>query len=523
MIRKPTSDHVLIFDTTLRDGEQCPGASMGLEEKLQVAQALARLKVDIIEAGFPIASPGDFEAVREIARTIKGPRIAGLARCVDKDIERAAEAVAPAGKRGRIHVFLATSAIHRQFKLRKAKEEIIKAAVAGVLKARQYVEDVQFSPEDASRTELDFLAQVVEAVIDAGATTVNIPDTVGYAVPEEFGRCIRYLKEKVPNIDRAVIHVHCHNDLGLAVANSLEAVRNGARGVECTINGIGERAGNCSLEEFVMALRTRQDAFPGLHTLVQTPEIYRTSRLVSQLTGLHVQRNKAIVGANAFAHESGIHQDGMLKERSTYEIMNPADVGIPSGSELVLGKHSGRHAFREHMNHLGFKLSGEGLEKAYADFIALADKKKHVYDDDLVAIMQATLSEKSAAWVLNYLFVSTGTTTIPTATVRLEKDGQIHEDAACGDGPVDAALRTIERVTGVAARLEDFSLQSITTGKDAQGEVTVTVRFEDGVLLTGKASSTDIVQAGARAYLNCINRHLARKAAGAVPEAPHPL
>lgn len=513
MSSKSKQNQVLIFDTTLRDGEQCPGASMGLQEKLQVARALARLNVDIIEAGFPIASPGDFEAVREIARTIKGPRIAGLARCVDKDIESAAAAVEPAGKRGRIHVFLATSAIHRQFKLRKAKEEIIKAAVAGVKKAKQYVDDVQFSPEDASRTELDFLAEVIEAVIDAGATTVNIPDTVGYAVPEEFGRCIRHLKENVPNIDRAVIHVHCHNDLGLAVANSLEAVRNGARGVECTINGIGERAGNCSLEEVVMALRTRKDAFGDLYTGIETREIHRTSRLVSQLTGLHVQRNKAIVGANAFAHESGIHQDGMLKERSTYEIMNPEDVGLVTGTELVLGKHSGRHAFRDHMHKLGFKMNAEELEAAYNSFIALADKKKHVYDDDLVAIMQQKITETGAgAYMLNYIHVSTGNRTVPTATVRLEKDGEVFEDAACGDGPVDAALKTIDRITQVHGKLEDFALQAITTGKDAQGEVTVSVRFDDHGLVTGKASSTDIVEAGAKAYLNCINRYQAGKA-----------
>lgn len=509
--RKAKQDQVLIFDTTLRDGEQCPGASMGLQEKLQVARALARLNVDIIEAGFPIASPGDFEAVHEIAKQIKGPKIAALARCVDKDIETAAAAVAPAGKRGRIHVFLATSAIHRQYKLRKAKEEIIKAAVAGVQKAKTYVEDVQFSPEDASRTELDFLAQVVEAVIDAGATTVNIPDTVGYSVPEEFGRCIRYLKEHVPNIDKAVIHVHCHNDLGLAVANSLEAVRNGARGVECTINGIGERAGNCSLEEVVMALRTRKDAFGDLQTGIVTQEIYRTSRLVSQLTGLHVQRNKAIVGANAFAHESGIHQDGMLKERSTYEIMNPEDVGLTTGTELVLGKHSGRHAFREHMNHLGFKLSGESLEEAYNAFIQLADKKKHVYDDDLVAIVQQNFTDHPpGAFVLDYLHVSTGNATVPTATVRLARGEEILQDAACGDGPVDAALKTIDRITQIHGTLQDFSLQAITTGKDAQGEVTVTVRFDDKRLLTGKASSTDIVEAAAKAYLNCINRYLAQ-------------
>ena len=507
--KKKPSDRVLIFDTTLRDGEQCPGASMDLSEKLQVAQALARLKVDIIEAGFPVASPGDFEAVRRIAETVKGPRIAGLARCVDKDIEAAGEAVAPAGKRGRIHVFLATSAIHREHKLKKAKEEIIKAAVAGVKKAREYVDDVQFSPEDASRTELEFLAEVTEAVIDAGATTVNIPDTVGYAVPEEFGKCIRYLKENVPNIDQAVLHVHCHDDLGLAVANSLEAVRNGARGVECTINGIGERAGNCSLEEVVMGLRTRSDAYGGLWTGVEAKEIYRASRLVSQLTGLHVQRNKAIVGANAFAHESGIHQDGMLKERSTYEIMDPEDIGLTTGSELVLGKHSGRHAFRERIRELGFKLSGDRLQKAYEDFIVLSDKKKHVYDDDLVAIMQQTLKESTGAYLLKYLHVSTGSVTVPTATVKLEKDGEILEDAACGDGPVDAALKTIERITQVPGSLTDFALQSITTGKDAQGEVTVTVRFDDGRLHTGKASSTDIVEAGAKAYLNCINRYLA--------------
>ena len=503
---------VTIFDTTLRDGEQCPGASMGLGEKLQVARALERLKVDIIEAGFPIASPGDFEAVREIARTIKGPRIAGLARCVDKDIERAAEAVAPAGDRGRIHVFLATSAIHREFKLKKAKQEIIRSAVAGVEKAKSFVEDVQFSPEDASRTELDFLAEVVEAAIEAGATTINIPDTVGYTVPAEFGRCIRYLKENVSNIDRAVIHVHCHNDLGLAVANSLEAVRNGARGVECTLNGIGERAGNCSLEEVVMGLRTRHDVWDGLWTGIETREIWRASRLVSQLTGLHVQRNKAIVGANAFAHESGIHQDGMLKERSTYEIMNPEDIGLTTGSELVLGKHSGRHAFREHIQKLGFTLSGEKLERAYSDFTVLADKKKHVYDDDLIAVLQAHLDEVTGTWMLKYLHVSTGSVTVPTATVRLEKDGEEYEDAACGDGPVDAALKTIERITKVPGTLTDFALQSITTGKDAQGEVTVTARFEDGGLHTGKASSTDIVEAGARAYLNCINRYLGGKA-----------
>lgn len=512
MNSKADANRVVIFDTTLRDGEQCPGASMGLEEKLQVARQLERLNVDIIEAGFPIASPGDFEAVQRIAEIVKGPRIAGLARCVEKDIVAAGEAVAPAGDRGRIHVFLATSAIHRQYKLRKAKEEIIKAAVAGVKQAKQYVDDVQFSPEDASRTELDFLAEVTEAVIDAGATTINIPDTVGYAVPEEFGRCIAHLKNHVRNIEQAIIHVHCHNDLGLAVANSLEAIRNGARGVECTINGIGERAGNCSLEEIVMALKTRHDAYGDLYTDINTREIFRSSRLVSQLTGLNVQRNKAIVGANAFAHESGIHQDGMLKERTTYEIMNPVDVGI-DGTELVLGKHSGRHAFRAHMEELGFELSDEQMQNSYDAFIALADKKKHIYDDDLIAIMQEQMDSDSKAYTLAYLHVSTGTDTVPTATVRLEQAGEIRQDAACGDGPVDAALKTIERIAQVQGKLLDFNLQAITTGKDAQGEVTVQVQFPEG-RLTGKGSSTDIVEASAKAYLNCINRYLAQKDRG---------
>lgn len=503
------NQRVIIFDTTLRDGEQCPGASMGLAEKLQVARQLARLNVDIIEAGFPIASPGDFEAVRAIAREIKGPRIAGLARSLDKDIEAAARALEPAGDRAYIHVFLATSAIHREFKLKKAKEEIIRQAVAGVKKAKQYAQWVQFSPEDASRTEPDFLAEVVEAVIEAGATTINIPDTVGYAVPEEFGRCFAELVSRVPGIDQVVLHAHCHNDLGLAVANSLAALANGARGVECTINGIGERAGNASLEEVVMALRTRSDVY-GLETGIQTRELFRTSRLVSQMTGMHVQRNKAIVGANAFAHEAGIHQDGILKERSTYEIMTPEDVGI-SGTELVLGKHSGRHAFKAHMENMGFELEGDTLQKSYEAFIALADKKKHIYDDDLVAIMQDQINGATQVYTLEYIHVSTGNQAVPTATVRLQKDGEVFQDAACGDGPVDATLKTIERITDTSGRLLDFSLQAVTRGKDALGEVSVQVDFGDRTV-TGKGSSTDIVEAGAKAYLNCVNRYLLFKA-----------
>ena len=510
-MKKKSADRVVIFDTTLRDGEQCPGASMGLREKLEVARQLARLKVDIIEAGFPIASPGDFEAVRCIAEQVKGPIIAGLARCLELDIERAAEAVSPAGARGRIHVFLATSAIHRQFKLRKAKEEIIKQAVAGVTLARKHVADVQFSPEDASRTEPEFLADVCRAVIDAGATTVNIPDTVGYAVPEQFGQLIAYLHEHVESIHRVTVHVHCHNDLGMAVANSLAAVAHGARGIECTINGLGERAGNCSLEEVVMALRTRAD-FYGLHTGVKTDEIFRASRLVSQLTGMVVQRNKAIVGANAFAHESGIHQDGMLKERSTYEIMTPEDIGI-SGTELVLGKHSGRHAFSDHLHKMGFRLSKEELGKAYDAFIALADKKKTIYDDDLAAIVQQQMTEAPPVFTLDYLHVSTGSDTVPTATVRLRRHDEVLQDAACGDGPVDAALKTIDRICGITGRLVDFSLQAITKGKDALGEVTLRVDFGT-TTINGKAASTDIVEAGARAYLNCVNRFLAEQVNG---------
>lgn len=505
MMKTDNENKVLIFDTTLRDGEQCPGASMNQREKMEIAHQLARLNVDVIEAGFPIASPDDFRAVKAIAETIKGPRIAGLARCLNKDIERCAEAVAPAGKRGRVHVFLATSPIHRKFKLRKDKKEILQQAVSAIKYARRFCQDIEFSPEDATRTEPDFLAEVTGAVIDAGASTVNIPDTVGYTVPHEYGALIASLYEKVPNISGAVINVHCHNDLGLAVANSLAALKNGARGVECTINGIGERAGNCALEEVVMALRTRKDLFH-LETAINTRELHRASRLVSRLTGMAVQRNKAIVGANAFAHEAGIHQDGVLKERTTYEIMRPQDVGI-EGSELVLGKHSGRHAFRERLARMGFKLNQEELERGYNRFIDLADKKKAVYDDDLVAIARDEMEEAGGVYLLDYLHVSTGTKTVPTATVRLKKGDQFIQDAACGDGPVDAALKTIDRIAGVKGKLVDYSIQAVTIGKDAQGEVSLRVDFGTDVL-SGKAASTDIVQASAAAYLCCVNRHL---------------
>jgi 2-isopropylmalate synthase len=505
-MKKVQNDRVLIFDTTLRDGEQCPGASLNQREKIEIAQQLARLNVDVIEAGFPIASPDDFNAVQAVAEQVKGPQIAGLARSVEKDIVRCAEAIAPAGKRGRIHVFLATSRIHREFKLRKDQREIIRLAVESVAYARKLCEDIEFSPEDASRTEPEFLAEVVRAVIDAGAGTVNIPDTVGYAVPDEFGALIADLFDRVPNIGQAVINVHCHNDLGLAVANSLAAVKNGARGVECTINGLGERAGNCALEEFVMALRTRADALK-LRTQIDIREIYRTSRLVSRLTGMVVQRNKAIVGANAFAHESGIHQDGILKERSTYEIMRPEDIGLEGGTELVLGKHSGRHAFRDRLAEMGLQLSAEELERAYAQFIELADKKKAMYDDDLIAIARHEMQDVASIYSLEYLHVSTGSSTVPTATVRLKKDSAVKQDAACGDGPVDAALKTVDRITGIPGRLLDYGIQAVTVGKDAQGEVSMRVAFDKDVV-SGKAIGTDIVQASANAYLNCVNRML---------------
>ncbi|MCK5849317.1 MAG: 2-isopropylmalate synthase [Kiritimatiellae bacterium] len=506
--KKPKKNKVLIFDTTLRDGEQSPGASLNHREKLEIAHQLAMLKVDIIEAGFPVASPGDFRAVNEIAETIKGPTIAGLARCLKKDIEVCAEAVSPARK-PRIHVFLATSEIHRKFKLKKAMSQIIKQATDSIKYARTFCDDVEFSPEDASRTESDFLAQVVEAAIDAGATSVNIPDTVGYAIPNEFGAVIGDLFDKVPNINDAIINVHCHNDLGLAVANSLAAVQNGARCIECTINGLGERAGNAALEEVVMALKTRPTEFNNVTTGIVTERLHRISHLVSRLTGMTVQRNKAIVGANAFAHESGVHQDGMLKERSTYEIMKPEDIGI-DGTELVVGKHSGRHAFKHQLAKLGISLNSKEMNTAYERFIELADKKKYVYDDDLIMIAQEQMTDSSSVYIMDYMCVSSGTSTVPTATVRLKKGDKIIEDAACGDGPIDAVLKTIDRITGTQGKLLDFALQAITVGKDAMGEVNVRVSFGSRIM-SAKAASTDIVEAGAKAYLSCVNRMLSEK------------
>lgn len=516
MNQQTEANRVRIFDTTLRDGEQAPGCSMTLREKLRVARALADLGVDVIEAGFPAASPGDFDAVQAIAQSIKGPTICGLARCNPADIERAWQAVKPA-ERSRIHVFVATSAIHREHKLQMAKDEILKSAVGGVKLARSLCDDVEFSPEDASRTELEYLAEVVTAVIEAGARTINIPDTVGYTVPGEFHELFRYLKANVPGIDDVVLSVHCHDDLGMAVANSLAAVQAGARQVECTINGIGERAGNCSLEEIVMALKTRESYF-GLHTGVDSRRLYPTSRLVASITGMHVPRNKAVVGENAFAHEAGIHQHGMLRHHATYEIMRPEDVGI-SRSNLVLGKHSGRHAFRERVEQLGFKLDQGELNRCFAEFKKLADRKKEMFDADIEAILMNAEVGQAGYWELQELHITAGTGTIAAAAVKMrsEDGGQVQE-AAVGDGPVAAAFRALERATGIELVLKNFDLRSVSVGDDAQGEVTVTVEY-NGQPFRGQGLSTDIVEAGARAYLEVINR-VHRRAQNTAAAAP---
>ncbi|MDJ0748684.1 MAG: 2-isopropylmalate synthase [Woeseiaceae bacterium] len=507
-----SDNRIRIFDTTLRDGEQAPGCSMTISEKLRVAGALSELNVDIIEAGFPAASPGDFESVKEIADRNFGPTICGLARCNPEDIQKVYDAVKGA-KSHRIHVFVATSAIHREHKLKMAKEEIIRSAVGAVKMARELVDDVEFSPEDASRTELGYLAEVVTAAIEAGATTVNIPDTVGYTVPAEFDELFRYLVDNVPNIDDAVLSVHCHNDLGMAVANSLAAVAAGARQIECTINGIGERAGNCSLEEAVMALKTRAEFF-GLETGIDTTRLYPTSRLVSNITGMHPPRNKAIVGENAFAHEAGIHQHGMLQHASTYEIMRPEDVGI-SKSNLVLGKHSGRHAFRDRLVELGFALDDFETNRAFQEFKKLADKKKDIYDGDLEAIVMNAGGASSGPWTLKSLEVQTHTDEPATAAITLiGEDGGEVSDSAHGDGPVAAAFQALEHVTGVELVLKNFELHSASIGEDAQGEVTVTVEY-DGQSFRGRGASVDIVEAGTRACLEVMNRILRRGPRGA--------
>ena len=506
---KTDNDRVIIFDTTLRDGEQAPGCSLNHREKLEIAHALAVLKVDVIEAGFPIASPDDFDAVKAIAESVKGPTIAALARTMEKDIERAGKAIAPASKR-RIHTFSSGSDVHLEKILKMTRAQNIERSVKAVKFALTFTDDVEYSAQDTTRADREYLVDLYTAVAEAGATTLNIPDTVGYAIPEEYGAMIGYISERVKaRVPGVVISVHCHNDLGMAVANSLAAVRAGARQVECTINGLGERAGNTSLEEIVMAIRTRQDYFH-LHTNVETREISRVSRMVSRMTGMIVQRNKAIVGANAFAHESGVHQDGILKERTTYEIMRPEDIGI-EGSDLVLGKHSGRHAFRDKLAKMGMKLSDDEIEKAYNRFIELADKKKNIYEDDLLTIAHDQMDTMENAFILEYLHVSTGTGTVPTATLRLKRGKEVFQDAGCGDGPVDASLKTIDRITKVNGKLLDFSLQAISIGKDAMGEVTLRVAFGDDII-SAKAASTDIVEAGTKAYLSCVNRLLSNRA-----------
>lgn len=496
---------IKIFDTTLRDGEQSPGASLSVSEKVTIAHQLAALNVDIIEAGFPISSPEDFEAVRRIALEVEGPVICGLARTMEEDIDRCGQALEDC-PRPRIHTFVGTSPVHLEKKLGKTAAEVLDMAVATVKFARERCEDVEFSPEDAMRTDWQFLGEIVQATIGAGATTINIPDTVGYATPWEMSSTIEYLREHVSNIDQCTISVHCHDDLGMSVANSLAAIQAGAGQVECTINGMGERAGNASLEEIVMALRTRADEF-GVTTKVRTQQIIKTSRMVSNLMGFVVQPNKAIVGANAFAHEAGIHQHGVIIDRQTYEIMRPEDVGL-SESVLTLGRRSGRHGLRQRLTELGYEVTDEQLDEIYQRFLEVADKKKQIYDEDLEAIMREATAQVPETWRLIGLQTTSGT--MPTATVKLEKEGEIFVDAACGNGPVDAAYQAIDRITGVSLTLEDYSVRSVTVGRDAIGEATVKVK-RNGQEAIGKASSTDIVEASAKAYLNAINRLLVRE------------
>lgn len=498
-------ERVYIFDTTLRDGEQSPGATMNVQEKLEVAHQLAKLGVDIIEAGFPYSSTGDFEAVRLIGKEVKGPVICALSRARKEDIERAAGALEGAGKK-RIHTFIATSDIHMEFKLKMTRDQVLKTAQDMVRFAKSFTDNVEFSPEDAGRSDPKFLYEILEATIEAGATTVNIPDTVGYTVPQEFGALIRGIKENVPNINKAIISVHCHNDLGLAVANSLSAVINGARQVECTVNGIGERAGNCSLEEIVMILKTRPTL--GFYANIDTTQIYRSSRLVSNLTNMLVQPNKAIVGTNAFSHESGIHQDGFLKYKRTYEIMNPEDVGLLT-SKLPLGPRSGRHALKERLAELGYHLSDEELDKAFIRFKEIADKKKRVEDRDLESIVRD--EQRIAASVSHYelenLQIACGSG-LPTASVCLRRtnDNVYMKESALGTGPVDALCQAINKIIQVPCELIEFSVQSVSEGIDALAEVTIRIKHSGGAIYSGHAANTDITLASANAYMSAINK-----------------
>jgi 2-isopropylmalate synthase len=493
---------VKIFDTTLRDGEQSPGATMNVAEKVRIAEQLEKLNVDVIEAGFPISSEGDFEAVKAMARTIKRSEVAALARANPKDIDRAWEAVKRA-KFPLLHTFISTSDIHLKHQLKKSKEEVIRITAQSVARAKRYTPNVEFSAMDATRSDVEFLVAVCQAAVKAGATTINIPDTVGYAIPSEFGKLIRTLWQRVPGMENVILSVHCHNDLGLAVANSLAAIQNGARQVECTINGIGERAGNTSLEEVVMALRTRGDLFQ-FHTRINPKHIYTTSRLVSKITGMVVQPNKAVVGANAFAHESGIHQDGILKEKRTYEIMTPESVGIPKSS-LVLGKLSGRHAFRERLRELGYRLSEADLERAFSRFKQLADKKREIFDEDIESIVVEEILRMPRRFKLVYINVVAGNVTVPTATVQMEVDGQLRQEADFGDGPVDATFKTIKKITRTKSKLLQFTIHAITSGTEAQGEVTVRLE-EKGNTVIGQGADTDVIVASAKAYINALNK-----------------
>ncbi len=504
------TDRVIIFDTTLRDGEQAAGAGLSAPDKLEIAKQLEKLGVDVIEAGFPMSSPGDFEAVQLISKEIKSSTVCALAHANPEAIDSAWEAIKKA-KHPRIHVFLSASDIHLFYQLKKTREEILKISRDMVARAKGYTDDVEFSPMDASRTEPAYIYRIIEAVIEAGATTVNVPDTVGYAVPGEFGDLVEGIFKNVPDIHKAVVSVHCHDDLGLAVANSLEAIRKGARQVECTINGIGERAGNASLEEIVMALKTRSDFFH-LTTNIDTTQIYKASRLVSELTGFIVQPNKAITGANAFRHQSGIHQDGVIKESITYEIMDPRSVGIPASS-LVLGKLSGRHAFKERLAELGYVLDKEAFDRAFMAFKELADKKREVTDRDFESLIAEEMRTASEVYHLDHVEVSCGDHSIPTATVRLiAPDGRIMADAALGTGPVDAVYEAINRIVKVPNKLTEFTVQSVTEGIDAIGEVLIRIE-SDGVTYTGRGAATDIIVASAKAYMNALNRLLAAKKA----------
>ncbi|MCJ7730353.1 MAG: 2-isopropylmalate synthase [Sedimentisphaerales bacterium] len=512
-------DKVIIFDTTLRDGEQAPGASLSVAEKLEIAQQLAVLGVDVIEAGFPVSSPAQFEATRQIAEQVKGVTICGLARTTEQDIVSAGKALAPA-KRRRIHTFIATSPIHMKHKLNKSPAEVLKMAVAAVKLAKSFTDNVEFSPEDACRSEMPFLIEVLTAVIEAGATTLNIPDTVGYVLPYEYGRIIAQLITGVPGINRTIVSTHCHNDLGQAVANSLAGVRNGARQVECSVNGLGERAGNAALEEVVMAIHTRPDFFSkaagkALVTGINTKEIYRTSQLVSRLTGFVIQPNKAIVGANAFAHESGVHVDGVLKERKTYEIMTPETIGL-SGSRMVLGRHTGRHGFADRCKKLGYKLSKDEIEQAYQRFLQVADKKKEVFDEDVVAIIDDEVRVVEHTFELEYMRVLIETGVSPKAIVKIRSKDGVKEADAEGDGPVDAAYNAIREATGFSPNLESYSIRAVTSGKEALGEATVKVST-DGRTFVGRGISTDIIEASAKAYIDAINRMVARSGSDEEP------